>query len=259
MFSPLQQYEGAMVAPLIPEMQRAQQFLSDYSAGQFDKSSAAAIEEALSGKPSYDVSPEATAEYFGKAVTTPAMRDFSRYVSPQIDEAFAASGTLFGSRRAEAKAQALESLMTGLTAELAKAQIANQTLSAQLAESAKGRQLQAVPLAEQLEQAPLQRSQALSTAAAPFQQQAQNVEAAKYQEWLRTRPEYSPWPQYGLSFLSQPQMMGYGQTGSSAFGTAAGAIGGGLAGAGIGSIVPGIGTAVGGGLGSLAGLLSGLS
>ena len=248
----LPSYPGAMVAPLIPEMEEARQMLAQFSPEAFDVLQNAAITRALEGRPSYDVSPSATAKYFQAGVANPMLREFDRSIRPRIEEAFAGGGGLLSSRRAETQSRALEDLAQNLSSQLAQVQMSNQVMQAQLAESAAGRQLQGVGMAETQARAPLARSQALQAAASPFQQLAQQKEQMQYQEWLRTQPAYNPLLQMGQQFLQTPQTVSYASSpfwqelllaGVGAAGPAAGAFYGGASGgtsAGLTGAGPGI-------------------
>lgn len=252
-FSPLQMYQGPMVAELIPEMRGAREILGRYQPGQFDDLSQKALEDALSGEPSFDVSPEATAKYFGKGVAQPMMRSFDQNIKPRINEAFAAQGAMFNTRRSESQVKALQNAQQDLSAELARAQMNSMALEAQLAESAAMRQQQAMGLAEAFEDKPLRQSKNAQGAAAGFQTQEQAKTEADYKEWLRTRPEHSPWPQLALGYLSNPEIALQQESG----GGMGGSIGS-LAGAGLGALagtflLPGVGTAAGAALGSQLG------
>jgi hypothetical protein len=225
-----------------------------FQPGQFDDLSQKAIEDALKGEPAYDVSPEATAEYFRRGVANPMMREFDEMIKPRINESFAAQGALFNTRRSESLVKALENAQEDLSSELAKAQMRNMTLEAQLAENAAQRQQQAVGQAESFENKPLRQSMAQQQAASGFQQHEQQKADADYQEFLRTRPAYSPWPQLALGYLSNPEIALQQKSGSSGFGgMLSGALSGAGTGAAIGSVVPVIGTALGAGLGAVVG------
>jgi len=136
-----------------------------------------------------------------------------------------------------------------------------QQLQAQLADNARGRQQQAVAQAQQFAMQPFARAQAMQQLLAPQQQNAQMMAQARYNEFLRTRPENSPWTQQALAFASQQYQQQYMQQNNSQLGQIAGiggALIGGVAGGitgGPGGIVSGagIGSSIGGSLGGLAG------
>jgi len=194
-------------------------------AGKYDVVAGQAVMQALSNRPSYDVSPKATAEYFKAGVADPVMREFDRSIKPKIDQAYAAKGAFLSSRRGTETANALGDIGVGLSSQLAQWQQSNQALSASLAESAANRQMQGVGMANQQAMMPLMRSQALMSALSPWQAQSQQELRAKYQEWLRTRPESNPALDRSLSFLNVPATGFYGSQSQPSAGAAAGAAG----------------------------------
>lgn len=193
------------MAPLTPEQERARELLGDYSPGSFDDLSQIALENALSGKPSYDLSPEKTAEYFREAVTEPLLKTFEDRVVPNIEAEFANLGGTFSSRRGETVRRSLGDLQDSLASQLGQAQLSNQQLSAQLSESALERQLQGIGLAEQFDQRGLTRASALQEASSPFAAYAQAKARARYQEFLRRLPTSNPAVGQALQFTGQQQ------------------------------------------------------
>ena len=204
---PMEQFPGEMIAALIPGMLQALSMISPTQMGQFDPQSAAAIEQGLSGQPSYDLSPQATENYFQRGVMAPMLRSYEQDIAPRIREGFAAKGASWSSRRGDATRKALEGLQTGALSELSRAVFSNQGLEAQLAESAANRQLGTVPLAEAFGMRDVSRGGALTSAFAPFQAFEQAKASADYNEWMRTRPENSPWLQAALAFTGQPHLI----------------------------------------------------
>ena len=191
-----------------------------------------ALQTQLSGKPSYDLSPQATADYFTKAVTQPMMKAFDKEIMPRIRSAYAGHGASMSTRRGDAERSSLEDIGSTLSSQLAQSQMQNMGLSAQLAESALARQAQGIGLTEQFVNAPLTRAGGLLMAGAPYQQQEQMVLDAAYQEYLRTRPESSPYMEYGLAFTGQPHMaigVTPGSSDSAAWGSLIGSMGKSLA------------------------------
>ncbi len=204
---PLEQYQGTMIAALLPGMLQALSGIQSSQFGEFDELSGSALERALSGQPSYALDPKTTQDYFQKGVLAPMLRSYEEDIAPRIREGFAAKGASWSSRRGDATRKALEGLQTGAMSELASGVFSNQALEAMLAESAAGRQLEAVPLAEQFGMRDLTRGAAKTAAMAPFQAHEQSKAAADYQEWLRTRPETSPWLSAALAFTGQPHLV----------------------------------------------------
>lgn len=224
-----------------------------------------------SGQPSYDVSPQATAQYFQTGVMDPLMRSYEQNLVPQLNSAFAGANAAQSSMLGQAKARALGDISSQGAAQLAQWQQGNQQLQAQLADAAQGRMLGALQMAPGVGSAELQRAGLLQGLLGPYQQQAQSQATSQYQEFLRQQPEGNPWLQYALQFTGQPQMgvyqgsdsglgsgigalLGLGLApftgGSSTFlGSLLGLGGGGATWAGLGG---GIGTGLGGFAGALA-------
>jgi len=251
------------------------------------------LQSALGGQAAYDVSPDAISQYFNQAVTNPMMRTWRNEIAPKINETYARAGALFSTRRNDTVRQSLSDISSQLSSGLGNWQYQGMSLAAQLAESARARQLAGVELANQQVMQPVFRAQALSEAQRGLTGlQAARNEAA-YNEWLRTRPESSPWLKLGMAYLGTPMQenvfgpspfaqvsdlvgglggaaasyfgqksmanalagLGGGNTGSGTASTASGVAGGATSGAALGTAVfPGVGTIVGGMLGGLSGL-----
>lgn len=203
---PLESYEGDIIAPLIPELLEAREFISSEGFDQFDELTSKVISQALSMKPSFDLSEEATTRFFKRAVEAPLLETFQEDILPAIRESSAGLGMGFSSGNVLSTTRAAQRLGTTLTSQLGKMQFDTRALQAGLAESAMSRALSTIPMAESFAQRNIERSRALQGVAAPFQAQDQAVATADYQEWLRTRPEASPWMDYALRFTGQSQM-----------------------------------------------------
>lgn len=213
----LDQYSGNLVADFIPEMLRARGMIGEGFDTSLDSRTLSVLKEALEGTPSYNLSPEITKERFEKTVRNPLLRTFDEEIAPRISEGFAGRGATFSSRRGDANRKALEGLQANMASELADMNYRNQALRAQLAESATERQLASVGMGQQFAGRNLARAGALMQAAAPFQQQEQEKLSGKYQEFLRTRSETSPYLNAALAFTGQPHMSTYYQEASPGF------------------------------------------
>jgi hypothetical protein len=141
---------------------------------------------------------------FMKEVGIPMKFAFKNEIEPAIRSSFRSAGGMWSKTRGTATTNALQTLMAQLESGLAGRQWQGTQLNAQLLESARARQLEAIPYAEAFAQRPLSRAGALMTAAGPFQQYAQSLLSAKTSEFLRTRPEASPWLQLGMQYVAQP-------------------------------------------------------
>jgi hypothetical protein len=159
------------------------------------------LDHVLAGQPSYDVSPEATQKYFNEGVLTPSLSAYDRYIAPRISEAYAGSGASFNSRSGREKADALTQLMTGAQGQLASWQQGNQQLQANLSDSAQTRALSALGMLPGFQNIGMQGLLGLSQLLQPYQQQQNAAAGAKYQDFLRTTPEASPWTGLARSWM----------------------------------------------------------
>ncbi len=203
----LQQYPGQMVAPLLPGMVTAMNMAGSYDPKMFND--AESISRALSGKPSFDIDQASTDRYFNQSVVTPMMRTYDRVIAPRINEAYAAAGAGFSTRRGDKLSQVLGDIGTDLTGQRAQFARDDRNLSASLSESAMNRMMQAIPMAQQRRFEPLQASAAMSTALTPFQAWQQQQADSGYREWLRTRDYQSPYLSAALNFLGQSHTYTY--------------------------------------------------
>lgn len=242
-------FPDELIADLIPEALLARNLIGKFQPGGFDPQVGQAISQGLSGRPSFDISPEATAEFFQRGVVDPTLRQFEQQIAPRIGQGFAGLGSSFSSRKGQAIAEALEGVQVGLSSQLAQQQFRNQQIEAQLSESAAERQLRTTDLARSFELEPLRRSQALIQAASPFQLFEQQRKEASLSEFLRTLPENNPIIQQALQFTSQNQTVQ--QAPRPGIGGAVGTLAGGALGfAAGGPVGAGAGAAAGGQLGT---------
>lgn len=199
-------YQGGFTAPLDSLYGQARslaQSLFGGSAQQLRGQTNSALSNVLSGRPSYQVDPQTTANYFQQAVVNPALRTYDRDIKPRINEAFNTAGNgVFSSRQSEAQGQYLSDMQTGFGQQLATLQQQNQGLQAQLNEGAATRQLQGIGQASQYGNQPLIQAGLLEQLGSPFQNQAQLGINAQFQEWLRTQPYNNPYLQLGLQASS---------------------------------------------------------
>lgn len=200
-------YTGQQVAPLVSGFNDVQSLINSFSQNgantQFQGGQQAAINRALSGQPSFDLSPQTTTDYFNKGVLNPMLRSFDQDIAPRIKASFAnpGGGGLFSSRAGLAQSRALSDIGVSAQQSLSQAQFQNQGLMAQLSESAANRQLQGVSAANNYAIQPLAQSEALVNALNPFQQQAQGQASAAYNEFQRTQPYSSPYLSNALNFM----------------------------------------------------------
>lgn len=207
-------YGGQLVAPVAGASQIQNQ-INSYDPNQFQGVQTGAINQALSGKPNFVAStdPQTTANYFQQAVANPAMRNYQASTAPAIDQQFAAQGGTFSTTRGFAHQRALSDMQANNANQLSGMQFQTQQqntgLNAQAAELAANRQLQGVGQAQMYAGQPLYNAQQLSAALAPFQQNAQNQDAAAYQQWQQSQAYNNPYLQQIMAFLGQGTQSAY--------------------------------------------------
>lgn len=184
---------------------------------------------------------------------------FQQKIQPQIEQQFAAAGRTMSAQKARTVADSLTTLSTDAQAQLAQAQLQNQTLAAQMAQNAVTNQINGIQLAQQVNTAPLVDAQVLSAAMQPFMNNQQAQLDANYRTWAAKQPYNNPYLSLAMQYINgsqtamyQPQGTNFAGIGSIA-GLAAGAIAAPFT-AGL-SLLPAMaaGSALGGSLGGIAG------
>ncbi len=207
----------------------------------------------LSGEAPYDISPQAREEFWSKGIEEPLMKQYQRFVLPQVKRRY--SHAFWGSEANKGINQAQQDLMDTLAKARSNLMYQEELGNRAAKERALSRGLQTVPVASGL-------AGQLAQLGA-VQRGLQDVALMRqYQDWLRTRPEYSPWLQMAPTFLSLTPYTQYPVStipktsfGSALAGGLGGALGqglGGLLSGGIGSI---LGNVLGGGAGPAAAAL----
>ena len=130
------------------------------------------------------------------------MRAYERDIKPRIEEAYAGAGASMSSRRGLALERTLGDTIASAVAQQAQT-------APQLSEMLWNRRLQGSQLAEQSINAPIEGARNILEIAKPFYDIDAQRSMANYQEWLRTRPENSPYNQLGLSSLGTSQLAGF--------------------------------------------------
>lgn len=106
--SPAPSYPGMMYTPRTPEEQQYLNYTTGNAATRPE-----AVERAFTGKAAYDITPEATEDYYQSAIRAPALREFQQVTLPNIKEAFVGPA-YYGSRRMEEQSRAGENLAVEL-------------------------------------------------------------------------------------------------------------------------------------------------
>lgn len=138
------------------------------------------------------------------------MHEFNTNIAPKIREGFAGVGA-FSSQEGTALANAASNLAVQGQQSVAQAQLGQQQLAQQLNaqawQQAGQRQLSGIGLGAQIGQLPFQNTLAQSAAiqqlGAPIQQNLQAQAQSRYNEFLRTAPENSPWTQLAMGLIGQ--------------------------------------------------------
>lgn len=149
------------------------------------------------------ISPEATEDWYNEYIMPARRRILEQEVLPGVREAFVGTGTFRGSPRMEAEARTHETW--GLES------------ARQLGETIMQRRAAAesmVPIVAALEQQlagePLQRAQAAYVAEERLRLLRTTELQARLQEFLRTRPEYSPIIDMAFRYIGMPLQSAYG-------------------------------------------------
>ncbi len=162
-----------------------------------------AINELLRGEPSTEINPEITQQYFKTGIYDPLFRSFKEDIIPEIEGAYA--GNYWGTPRAEATTDAWVDFEENMSSVLSNLVYADEQTRIGLEESANDRQLAAAGLAGEFagleENIRTGRINAAMTMGSLPRLLMQAQLDADYNEWIRTRPEYSPVIQQALAFL----------------------------------------------------------
>lgn len=202
-------YGGQLVAPLNSGYGQVQNQINSFNPSQFQGGQSGAINQALSGKPAYQLDPQTTANLYQKSIVDPSMRNYNSVTAPSINENFAQAGGTFSTTRGIAQSRALSSLQSNNATQLSQAQQQNQSINANLADTAANMQLQGVGAAQQYANQPLYNAQQLGAALAPFQQNAQSMDDASYQQWQQSQSYNNPYLQQIMAYLGQSSQSAY--------------------------------------------------
>lgn len=190
-----------------------------------------ALARVLSGAPAYQVDFEATQRAL-TAAQAPALRAFREEILPAVREQFVGTGQFWGTARQQAEAREASRLAEALAAQRAQATL--QDIEAQRQAALEGARMAAGALPAALSytlegamqpfqaglaareqawretlgayEARLGAARALAGMAGLQYQMEQNALERAYQEWLRTRPEASPYLQMAFQFLGVPMI-----------------------------------------------------
>lgn len=188
---------------------------------QLDSGMMGAIGNALTGA-LQPFDPQATSEFFNKSIAAPMMTQFKQDILPQIQESFAGPGTYWGSARADAERKAANQVQSDLTTQLSNLMYQGQNDAASRALQAAGLGMNYARMPAELQNMNYQNELAGVTAnlqkygmagdmtgnllntEMQDRQMRQHANELWYQDWLRTRPENSPYAQMVMAYLGIP-------------------------------------------------------
>lgn len=202
-----------------------------------------AINQIMSGQPSFTYDPTTTADYWQKAYATPALQVWENDIRPTIEEGYA--GNMFNTRARNAVAREKDVFYgSAILPQLYQAQMAERQAGIQSGENAVNRMMQMAGMLPSLGQAMLTGDMTISESLRSLEQQ--RLDAA-FNEFLRLAPENDPWLQTAIKYRTgaQPTMDYFVEEKISPFEMALGGLSamGGIEG--LGSTLSGIGKFVG--------------
>ena len=151
------------------------------------------LQRILAGEPPYDVSPEAREEFWQKGILTPVKREFEEWALPDLKRRY--SHAFWGSEANKALNKAYRDLLDTLAGARSKLMYQEELGTRAAKERALERGMRGTEMATGL----MSQLAQLGAVQRALQDTALMRE---YEEWLRTRPEYSPWLQMAPTFLS---------------------------------------------------------
>ena len=177
-----------------------------------------ALTDPLSGDPTTEISPELTEQYFTEGIYNPMFRSMQEDIIPEIEGAYA--GNYWGTPRASATSDAWVGFEEDMTSVLSELIYADEQTRIGLEESAADRQLSAVGMAGSMaelgENIKMGRIEGAMTYGSLPRLLMQAELDARYNEWLRTRPEYNPIIEQALAFMGIESLAIYATAGESA-------------------------------------------
>ncbi len=211
---PLRQYSGSYVAPTTQQQKNAMSDLGNLTwnftpqTTQNSQYASSALIRALNT----DAGMKEAEDYYQQSIHNPALQSFQNEVLPGIQKAYAGPGTYWGSERSGAVKDASTNLsgqLAGVRAQTmfdARNTLENRALQA--AEQIHQNEQFMQGLGLSTEQARtgfgLNKSGSLFDMGETTRQADQLKLDRQYSEWLRTRPENSPYLQAALNFMGLP-------------------------------------------------------
>ena len=226
---PLEQYGGKYIAPITQQQLDAMSDLGNLTwnfSPQITQNSQAAS-NALIRALNTDAGMKEAEDYYQQSIHNPALQSFQKEILPAIQTAYAGPGTYWGSERAGAIRDASTDLagqLAGIRAQTmfdARNTLENRALQAAGQIHQNEQFMQNLGLAAEQARTGfgLNRSGSLFDMGETARQAEQLGLDRQYSEWLRTRPENSPYLQAALNFMGLPTTASYVIPGQQGFGS----------------------------------------
>jgi hypothetical protein len=171
--TPTPSYPGQSYVPTT----EAEQNYFDYTSGKNPTITQQALLNVLSGKPAYEIDPNATEAYYQKSIYEPTVKTFKDTTLPQLTESFSGPG-FWSSNRADQTTKAISNLNSDLSKQRSDLYYADEQARRSALESAASRRASVAPTAAQLE------SENLATAGQWARSIEQEKVASDLARWL---------------------------------------------------------------------------
>lgn len=208
MSTPTASYPNQMYVDRTPEEQAYFDAVSKmYSPADLD-ARRQAVNQVLSGKPSYEINPEATEQFYQESIKPGYMKEWEEVTLPTLKQQFVGPG-YWGSARANAITEGSEDLATTLASKRAELMYQDELARRAAAESAASRQAALTGSgADTYTTAATTQANALGTAGQYARTIAQEKVTADLQRWLMgeqvggvSATQYNPFVQLALALM----------------------------------------------------------
>lgn len=151
----------------------------------------------LEGKPTTEINPQVSADYYRKAIYEPQLRTFQNEYLPYLEEEYNKTNTFMGTPRELARERAIRDFYQNQAAQEATITYADEQARRDLLEKAANRSLlasgESVTLANERRDNTIKNALLQKTVGDVQQQLEQANLDWNYSQWLRTQPELSPY------------------------------------------------------------------
>jgi hypothetical protein len=196
------EYTGKLVSDMPKAFTDAFQTLTK-TAGKYTEPIAKMLSSLTTGTPMYNPDEKQTVDDWEKNYANPVMESWKKTILPTVNQSYAGiPGGFYSSARGRGvTSQANDFYSQYVMPSLFNAQQNTEQLKAASLENAGNRMLPAISALQAL---PGAEFNTIASASGLYREQEQLGLSAQYNEWLRTRPENSPWLQLGLSYMGIP-------------------------------------------------------